>query len=140
MSSGMGRDFRSSLGAGFDSGLSGFDFTMIVLLFLLLPPAAVPEDAWKIVGQALKRKTHWRLLNSPKVAHYTQHVIQASQTGASQKYRLSQMRMLCNSAQEWPIGHSLEGLCRLHQGVREHFANFFNTKRRRIKTDYLPGC
>ena len=61
MSSGMGRDFRSSLAAGldtgfdsdlsasgvgfdsgFDSGLSGFDFTMVVLLFLLPPPGASP--------------------------------------------------------------------------------------------------
>jgi hypothetical protein len=41
---------------------------VIVLLFLLLPPGAGPEEAWKIVGQALKRKTHWRLLIFTKVS------------------------------------------------------------------------
>jgi hypothetical protein len=78
----MGSDFRSFLSSfgdgldsgfdaglsalgvgfdsGFDSGLSGFDVTMVVLLFLLPPPGAGPEKAWKIVGQALKMKAHWR--------------------------------------------------------------------------------
>jgi hypothetical protein len=89
ISSGMGSDFRSFLSSfgdglesdfdpclsalgvgfdsGFDSGLSGFVVTMVVLLFLLPPPGASPGKAWKIVGHALKKKTHWGHLNSPKV-------------------------------------------------------------------------
>jgi hypothetical protein len=86
MSSGMGRDFRSSSGAGLDSGfgsdlsalgvgfdsgvasgLSGFDVTTVVLLFLLPPEDASPGKAWKIVEQALKMKAHWRPLNSPQM-------------------------------------------------------------------------
>ncbi|MGB0066136.1 MAG: hypothetical protein WBP85_16960, partial [Terracidiphilus sp.] len=49
----------SALGVGFDSGLSGFDVTMVVLLFLLPPPGASPGKAWKIVEQALKMRAHW---------------------------------------------------------------------------------
>jgi len=84
----MGRDFRSSLGAGldsgfgsdlsalgvgfdsgFESGLSGFDVTMVVLQFWLPPPGASPGKAWKIVEQVLK-KAHWRPLKSPKVGTF----------------------------------------------------------------------
>jgi hypothetical protein len=53
--------------SGFDSGLSGFVVTMVVLLFLLPPPGAGPGKAWKIVEQALKMKAHWRQLNFQKV-------------------------------------------------------------------------
>jgi hypothetical protein len=79
----MGRDFSSSLGAGldsgfdagisalgvgfgsgFDSGFSVFGFTVVVLLFLLPPQGASPGKARKIVEQALKMKTLWRLLNT----------------------------------------------------------------------------
>jgi hypothetical protein len=55
------------LDADFGSGLSGFDVTTIVLLFLLPPEGASPGKAWKIVEQALKMKAQWRPLNSPKV-------------------------------------------------------------------------
>jgi hypothetical protein len=57
----------SALGVGFDSGLSGFDVTMVVLLFLLPPPGASPGKAWKIVEQALKMRAHWGQLNFQKV-------------------------------------------------------------------------
>jgi hypothetical protein len=60
----------SALGVGFDSGFdsgsSGFDVTMVVLLFLLPTLGTGQKKAWKIVGQALK-KTHWMPLNSPNV-------------------------------------------------------------------------
>jgi hypothetical protein len=46
------------LDADFGSGLSGFDVTTIVLLFLLPPEGASPGKAWKIVEQALKMKAH----------------------------------------------------------------------------------
>jgi hypothetical protein len=66
MSSDMGRAFRSSLGAGFDAGLSaqgggfdsdisGFDFTMVVLLHLVPPLAASPWKASRFVEQALEK-------------------------------------------------------------------------------------
>jgi hypothetical protein len=71
---GLESDFDPCLSAlgvgfdsGFDSGLSGFVVTMVVLLFLLPPPGASPGKAWKIVGQALKMKAHWRQLNFQKV-------------------------------------------------------------------------
>jgi hypothetical protein len=82
----MGRDFRSSFGAGldsgfdsdlsamdvgfdsgFDSGLSGFDVTMVVLLFLLPTPGAGPEKAWNFAGMAL-RKVHRGLLKMGSAA------------------------------------------------------------------------
>jgi hypothetical protein len=45
----MGDGFDS----GFDSGLSGFDVTMVVLLLLLPTPHADPEMAGKFAGQAM---------------------------------------------------------------------------------------
>jgi hypothetical protein len=58
----MGSDFRSFLSSfsggldpGLDSDLSGFDVTMVVLLFPLFTPDAGPEGAWKVVGRALKK-------------------------------------------------------------------------------------
>jgi hypothetical protein len=72
----MGRDFRASLSsfgaglesgfdAGFDSGVSAIEFTMDVLLFSLLLPGTGQGEAWKMVGQVLK-KAHLRLLDSRK--------------------------------------------------------------------------
>jgi hypothetical protein len=52
------------LESGFGSSLSGFDFTMVVLLFLLYPPGASPWKVWEIVEQALKKKAIWRFLKS----------------------------------------------------------------------------
>jgi hypothetical protein len=61
MTSGMGRDFRSSLGAGlsalaagFDSALSGSDFMIAVLLSLLSPPGSNLGKSWRLVEEALK--------------------------------------------------------------------------------------
>ena len=74
----MGSDFRassSSFGAGlesgfyadFGSGFSAFDFTMDILLFLLLVPGADPGEARKMVGQALM-KAHLELVEFSKWA------------------------------------------------------------------------
>jgi hypothetical protein len=63
------KEYLSSLGAGFDSGLSGFDVTMVVLLFLLHPPDAYSRKALEPAAYALKKKTHWSLLDSRKRGH-----------------------------------------------------------------------
>jgi hypothetical protein len=62
---GLDSGFDSDLfatGVGFDSGfdsvLPGLDVTIVVLLFYLPPPGAIPGKAWKIVEQA-PMKAHW---------------------------------------------------------------------------------
>jgi hypothetical protein len=67
--SSFGAGLESGFDAGFGSGFSAFDFTMDVLLFLLLLPGAGPGEAWKMVGQALQ-KAHWSLLNSRNGQRY----------------------------------------------------------------------
>jgi hypothetical protein len=55
--------------SGFDSGLSEFDATMVVLLFLLHPQGASPGKAREPAAPALKKKAHWSLLDSKNWIH-----------------------------------------------------------------------
>ena len=100
------------MGVGFDSGLSGFAFTCIILLFLLHTPIAYPGKAWKLAAQALKKKADWSILDSKKVGAFTQQSVRTCETGPSKKYQLAQTRTLCCFVQEWPSGHSRGALCR----------------------------
>jgi hypothetical protein len=68
--SSFGAGFDSGLSAlgvgfdsGFDSGLSGFVVTMVVLLFLLSPPGACSGKARQLTAQALKKKIYWSLVD-----------------------------------------------------------------------------
>jgi hypothetical protein len=63
------KESLSSLGAGFDLGLSGFDGTMVVLLFLLHPPGAYSGQSREPAARALKKKAHWSLLDSKRRGH-----------------------------------------------------------------------
>ena len=114
------------MGVGFDSGLSGFAFTCIILLFWLLPPITYPGKARKLAAQALKKKADWSILDSKKVGAFIQQSVWACETGPSKKYQLAQTRTLCCFVQEWPSGHSpggcAEGLANLIcGGYGQHF-------------------
>jgi hypothetical protein len=87
----------SALGVGFDSGLSGFDFTAIVLLFLLDPPRAYFREARELFAQAaqplpveraIEKDSSLEVCEFLEAGALTQQIVQAFQTGSCKNYQL----------------------------------------------------
>jgi hypothetical protein len=99
------------LGVGFDSGLSGFDFTLIVSPVLAPSARRLSRKDAGTRCTGIDEESSLEVCEFLEAGAFTQQIVQAFQTGSCKNYQLAQTRTLYCIAQEWPSGHSPLGLC-----------------------------
>jgi hypothetical protein len=79
----------SALGVGFDSGLSGFDFTLIVSPVLAPSARRLSRKDAGTRCTGIEEESSLEVCEFLEAGAFTQQIVQAFQTGACKNYQLA---------------------------------------------------